>query len=33
MLVGIELAEAVDAQQGGKNQGLKAAHKRRLAVM
>jgi hypothetical protein len=33
MLVGIKLAEAVDTQQGGKKQRLKAAHKHLLAVM
>ena len=31
--MGIKLAEAVDTQQGGKKQRLKAAHKRLLAVM
>jgi len=33
MLVGIKLAEAVNPEQGGKKQRLKAAHKRLLAVM
>ena len=33
MLVGIELGESVDAQEGGKQQGLKASPQRRVAVM
>ena len=33
MLTGIELAQAVDTQQGGKKQRVNAAQKRRVAMM